>query len=114
MTYLGDNECPLTGDQRLYRILMSESAYLIWKIRNKRVISDEGQPATKNEIKNKWMYAINDRLRMDCRMTNTHRYGKKALKVKLVEKTWSGVLRDEEALPATWSTGSTEVLVGIG
>jgi ribonuclease HI len=27
------------GTQQLYRILMSESAYLIWKLRNDRVIS---------------------------------------------------------------------------
>jgi hypothetical protein len=47
------------GMQRLYRILMSESAYLIWKLRNDQVISRDGEPATEDEIKTKWKYAIN-------------------------------------------------------
>ncbi|KAJ7853205.1 hypothetical protein B0H13DRAFT_1643113, partial [Mycena leptocephala] len=50
------------GTQRLYRVLMSESAYLIWKLRNDRVISREGEPATEDEIINKWKFAINQRL----------------------------------------------------
>jgi ribonuclease HI len=47
------------GTQQLYRILMSESAYLIWRLRNDRVISRDGEPATEDEVTNKWKYAIN-------------------------------------------------------
>ena len=76
-TYLSQEEHPLTGDQRLCRILMSESVYLIWKMRNKRAITDEGWLAVPAEIRNKWLYTINNRLHMDCRMTNTHWCSKK-------------------------------------
>ncbi|KAJ7928295.1 hypothetical protein B0H13DRAFT_1597701 [Mycena leptocephala] len=47
------------GTQRLYRILISESAYLIWRLRNDRVISRGGTPATEDEIVNKWKFAVN-------------------------------------------------------
>jgi ribonuclease HI len=53
------------GTRRLYRILMSESAYLIWRIRNDRVISRGGEPATEDEIVNRWKFAINQRLQVD-------------------------------------------------
>jgi ribonuclease HI len=54
-----DKGKPKRGTQRLYRILMSESAYLIWRLRNNRVISRDGVPATEDEIVNKWKFVIN-------------------------------------------------------
>jgi hypothetical protein len=55
---------------------------------------------------------INARLQMDCSMTH-RRYGKKALPVKTVLKTWKGVLDNEERLPKDW-TAVSGVLLGIG
>lgn len=46
----GTNGKPKPGESRLYRILISESAYLIWKLRNERVINEK-DPPSKKEIK---------------------------------------------------------------
>jgi len=66
-------------ENRFYRILITESAHLIWKIRCNRVIQNEGELATANEVRNKWLAAINIRLELDRKMTNP-KYEKKALK----------------------------------
>ncbi|KAJ6481095.1 hypothetical protein C8R45DRAFT_831704 [Mycena sanguinolenta] len=42
------------GTSRLYRLLMFESVYLIWKLRNERVIKDKPE-ASHREISNRWM-----------------------------------------------------------
>ncbi|KAJ7733387.1 hypothetical protein DFH07DRAFT_780608 [Mycena maculata] len=47
------------GTQRLYQILISKSTYLIWRLRNERVISGGRTPATEEEIKNRWKYQVN-------------------------------------------------------
>ncbi|KAJ7682186.1 hypothetical protein DFH06DRAFT_972286 [Mycena polygramma] len=100
------------GTQRLYRILMSESAYLIWKLRNDRVISRDGEPATEEEITNKWKFAINQRLQMDKLLANRPKKGKRpALAPLLVLETWSKTLDNERSLPANWLR-EPRVLVG--
>ena len=108
---------PKTGDARLYTILVTESAHLIWKIRNERVIQEDNQPArppaTRREIRARWESTINARLSEDCALTDAGKYGGKALAKSTVERTWSKVLRDEDDLPHDWWRGKTEVLVGI-
>ncbi|KAJ7739789.1 hypothetical protein DFH07DRAFT_752023 [Mycena maculata] len=100
------------GTQRLYRILMSESAYLIWKLRNERVISRDGTPATDEEIKNRWKYHINQRLQVDMTLARRPRLGKRpALAPLLVLTTWSRILDNEQSLPADWLR-EARVLVG--
>ncbi|KAH9915666.1 ribonuclease H-like domain-containing protein [Fomitopsis serialis] len=98
-----------TGDARLYRILMTESAYLIWKLRNERVIVSDTNPrptpATSEEIESRWTKALNERLAIDCLMTNTKKYQKKAIKYSVVKRTWTGILKDESSLPRTGSAG---------
>ncbi|KAJ7106482.1 hypothetical protein C8R43DRAFT_1080647 [Mycena crocata] len=100
------------GATRLYRIMVSESAHLIWRIRNERKIKG-WDPATPREARNRWLRAINNRLKIDCIMTNEVKFGKKAIQKKLVKETWKNVLKDESTLPKDW-TWETEVLVGIG
>ena len=108
---------PKVGDARLYRILMTESAQLIWKIRCQRVIGGAENPnaprETVAEIRARWVRAINDRLKIDCQLTSERRYGKKAINKGLVQKTWQGTLKDEDSLPPNWMEGKIEVLVGI-
>ncbi|KAF9540733.1 hypothetical protein CPC08DRAFT_650795, partial [Agrocybe pediades] len=105
------------GTNRLYTILISESAHMIWKQRCKWKISLEGDPEripTAQETTKTWLRQINRRLRIDCLHTDKMRYGKKALKVQLVETTWWGILRKQGDLPDDWATNpTTEVLVGI-
>ncbi|KAJ7728526.1 hypothetical protein B0H16DRAFT_1241223, partial [Mycena metata] len=95
----------------LFRILISESAHLIWRLRNERVIQEK-DPASQNEIHNRWLRAMNLRLKFDCAMTNAEKYGKRALRKDLVQKTWVRVLKNETTLPRDWMR-ETEVLVGI-
>ncbi|KAJ7882703.1 hypothetical protein B0H13DRAFT_1890726 [Mycena leptocephala] len=100
------------GTQRLYRILISESAYLIWKLRNDRVISRDGTLATEDEIINKWKFAINQRLQVDKMLANRPCKGKRpALLPQLVLETWSNTLDNETSLPADWLR-EPRVLVG--
>ncbi|KAJ6630752.1 hypothetical protein B0H10DRAFT_2336653 [Mycena sp. CBHHK59/15] len=54
-----------TGTTRLFRILVSESAHLIWRLRNERVIQEK-DAASDREIRNRWLKAINNRITLDC------------------------------------------------
>ena len=102
------------GANRLYRILVSESAYLIWKLRCTRVIElgdDETSWPSKQEIHNRWIHGVNKRLALDQAMTNPC-YGAKALDTLLVLHTWSGVLKNEASIPENWIR-QPRVLVGI-
>ncbi|KAJ7847038.1 hypothetical protein B0H13DRAFT_1550447, partial [Mycena leptocephala] len=60
-----ENDRKLQGTSRLFRILISESAFTIWKIRNEIVIKRAGEPLPENAIHNKWLHAINQRLLFD-------------------------------------------------
>jgi len=107
----------LVGANRLYAILLSESAHQIWRTRCKWRISDEAsleKIPTEQEIRASWVKNLNRRLQLERLMTDKYRYGPKALKPKLVEKTWWGVLRNQESLQDDWLKMGTEVLVGIG
>ncbi|KAJ7353707.1 hypothetical protein DFH08DRAFT_692264, partial [Mycena albidolilacea] len=100
------------GTQQLYRILMSESTYQIWLIRNNLVITWDSAPASEEEIKNKWKFAVNQRLQVDKSLANRPLQGKHpALAQKLVLETWSGTLDNESSLPANWLR-EPRVLVG--
>ncbi|KAG1769047.1 hypothetical protein EV702DRAFT_1251637 [Suillus placidus] len=93
------------GQNRLFKIIVLESAHLIWKLRCERTIKFEGireKFHSDTEIYNRWVNAINMRLK----------YGKKALKVETVLKTWSGILLNEENLPDNW-VHKSGVLVGM-
>jgi hypothetical protein len=74
------------------------------------VIRNENVPYTEEEIRNKWYKMMDNRLEIDCRMTNL-KYGNKGLKTKVVTNTWKGTLENEEDLPRNW-TEVSGVLVG--
>jgi hypothetical protein len=112
-----DENVRLTGANHLYAILLSESAHQIWRARCKWRISDEAsleKIPTEQELRASWIRNLNRRLQLERLMTDKFRYGRKALKRKLVEETWWGVLRDQESLQDDWLRVGTEVLVGIG
>jgi hypothetical protein len=100
------------GEERLYRILISESARLIWRLRCRRVIEDDNEPLTDQAIEDTWYKMINDRLRLDCELTNKRKYGNKAIKRRAVAETWADILQDGDQLPRDWMRASG-VLVGI-
>ena len=97
----------------LYRILISESTHLIWKLRCQRVSEDKPEDEWPKEIEihNRWLATINARLTLD-RATTNYKYGKKALKQKIVLDTWKNVLKNEKDMPQNWLK-TPGVLVGI-
>ncbi|EIW54964.1 uncharacterized protein TRAVEDRAFT_130543 [Trametes versicolor FP-101664 SS1] len=103
-----------TGATRLIRIVISETAYLVWKLRCERVIEwaeEHPRVHASEEIASRWMAALNKRLDIDCALTNKRIAGRKALAPYTVEATWGGVLHNEAQLPTDW-TSKTGVLVG--
>ncbi|THU81224.1 hypothetical protein K435DRAFT_574333, partial [Dendrothele bispora CBS 962.96] len=100
-----------SGDERFYKILIAESAYLAWKLRCERVIQNNNTPFTEQEVENRWNYMMNERLQLDRRMTSL-KFGKRRVNPKLVKATWKGLLKAENSLPDDWVT-NTGVLVGI-
>ncbi|KIJ65261.1 hypothetical protein HYDPIDRAFT_89147, partial [Hydnomerulius pinastri MD-312] len=122
-TILGSNLIAFTdtknkkmrGKSHLFMILVLESAHLIWKLRCERAIKFGGDVSkfhTKEETQNRWIFAMNSRLKTDGLLTDRLRYGKKAIQQKTVLQTWSGVLLDKCNLPENWIWQSG-VLVGI-
>lgn len=110
--FKSDNVMRDVGKERFYRIVMTTSIQAIWSLRVKRVVDNESTPFSAATVERAWLRAINDRLELDCLMTN-ERFGKRALKQNIVKSTWKGVLRAEEQLPSNWA-GAVGVLVGIG
>lgn len=107
----------LRGVNRLYAILISESAHQIWRTRCKWRITNEAsldRLPTPQEVRDTWIKNMNRRLQLERLMTDSVRYGNRALKATLVEKTWWGVLRNQESLQDDWLQKGTGVLVGIG
>lgn len=115
ITFNNENGKKITGKSRLFNILGLVSAHLIWKLRCERTIKYKGNQEkfhSETEIYNRWLHAINTRLKFDRLLTDSKRYGKKALKVETVLKTWSGLLLHEENLPDNW-VHNAGVLVGM-
>jgi exonuclease III len=102
--FKNDANKPIPGAGRLYRILISEAAHLIWKLRNERIFkyTAEDQWPSAPEIHNRWLAAINERLTLDRSSTNS-KFGKKAIKPPTVLNTWTGTLKNETDLPADWT-----------
>jgi len=113
--YKKANGNPDKGLNRLFRIIVSESIYMIWKLRCERTITwnnDTSKTHTTYEIHNKWLQAINTQLRTDSVHTNTKIFKKKTLDSKTVLKTWKNCLKDNLHETKNWC-GKTGVLVGI-
>ncbi|KAJ7779935.1 hypothetical protein B0H16DRAFT_1300123, partial [Mycena metata] len=107
------NGKPQPAKSRLYRILVSESAHVIWKLRCDSVIGRGGVPPTTNEVHNRWIKIINGRLEIDINLTNKVKYGKQqVIPPSLVLETWRGTLHREGELPVDWLR-EPGVLVGI-
>ena len=106
---------PIPGIGRLYTIVISESAHLIWKLRCRWRIQCEGRPhdiPSPQEVQNKWTATMQSRLKFDALLTDKMRYGQKALSKRTVLLTWKNTLLGEDTLPADW-TNLPGVLVGM-
>ncbi|KAG2070451.1 hypothetical protein BDR04DRAFT_1018719, partial [Suillus decipiens] len=95
----------------LLRILLSESAYLIWTLRCERTI--KGQTHTEENITSRWHNTINQRLQLDRTMAVRTKRSSKA--TTQVIQTWADIIEiNNKTNPNNndWAT-ALEVLVGI-
>ncbi|KAH9916626.1 uncharacterized protein B0H18DRAFT_884659, partial [Fomitopsis serialis] len=93
------------GATRLWRILISEAAHLIWKLRCERVIgheTDENWNHVESHVRRKFIFTLNGRLATDAEATR-RKYGKLAFNRDLITATWNGTIFDELALPEDWT-----------
>ena len=100
-----DDKVQLPGANHLYAILLSQSAHQIWRMRCKWKIADKAsleKIRTEQEIRATRIRDLNRRLQLEILLTNKSKYGPKALKPQLVEKTWWGILQDQESLSDDW------------
>ncbi|KIJ37164.1 hypothetical protein M422DRAFT_134084, partial [Sphaerobolus stellatus SS14] len=82
---------PDKAKRRLFKIIVSESAYLIWKIRCEWRIQQQCNPElriTDHEVKNRWRKLMSTRIHMDILCSDTTRYKKKATQFSVVQRTW--------------------------
>ena len=99
-----------TGPSRLLRILISESAHLIWALHCEHTI--QGLNHSIDAIKSRWLNKINQRINLD-RHTATI-YNRKPITRNLVQNTWQAALLERlPSLEEDWITNPSEVLVGI-
>ncbi|KAJ7226833.1 hypothetical protein GGX14DRAFT_347354 [Mycena pura] len=87
--------------QRLFMILISETTFHLWKMRNARVIGQT--PPTARESINKWRFAINKRVEIDFVLAGRPKKGPQAsLSPHIVDKTWLPILSDERIMHEGW------------
>lgn len=101
------------GASRLWRILLSEAAHSIWRLRCERVVGHSDDPDwrhTAPQVAGAWEASLRARLRTDMESTR-RRYGNLRRRAESVLQTWNGLVQDELALPADW-TKLNRFLVG--
>jgi len=96
------------GASRLLRILISESAYLIWTLRCECTI--RGTSHTQDNITKRWLNTLSQRLQIDRAIASKTRRTSKA--TNLVHSTWTDIVHLNNPLNKNWVT-TPEILVGI-
>ncbi|KAJ7052364.1 hypothetical protein C8F01DRAFT_998180 [Mycena amicta] len=111
-TFTNKNGKTADGNARLFRILVSESAFLIWKLRNERRMDANVDTHAKQAVLNRWYAAINSRLEIDRTLANRPaRSALTSLNPVLVLQTWSPIISNQNILPENWLK-EPRVLVG--
>ncbi|KAI0334323.1 ribonuclease H-like protein [Cubamyces sp. BRFM 1775] len=108
-----EDEKPNPGKTRLAKIVLTETAYLIWKLRCERVIewqNEENKQHSERAIIAKWRAALNAKLQQDVLYTRKTVAGKKVMSEEIVEATWEGLLNTTRGGVSEW-INSTGVLV---
>ncbi|KAJ3833351.1 hypothetical protein F5878DRAFT_546708, partial [Lentinula raphanica] len=104
-----ENGRALPGESRLYRIVISESAHMIWKLRNERVIN-QTPPLTRERIEHRWKATIHGRYQIDCILTSS-KFGKRKMPNRVKRGTWRNVIQTEN-IPSEEDREGIGVLVG--
>ncbi|EJD38766.1 hypothetical protein AURDEDRAFT_22494, partial [Auricularia subglabra TFB-10046 SS5] len=87
----GDGEPKDAGTTRAMRIIISESAFLIWKMRCEKRIEHEEDPDWEippEQVDARWSKAIAVRVDQDRRLTNKTKFNHSYLSNKVVSDTW--------------------------
>ena len=102
------------GASQLLRILVSEAEFLIWKLRNTRVIDEKSEDPSPQKVINRFRAAIERRFLLAIALTNHNRFRERALNKIVMRNTWSKVTVSPEgrAAPSNWWAGA-ELLVSI-
>lgn len=107
---------PRPGAARFIQIVITEAMFVIWKLRNSRVIDraedEDERVITQQEAVRALAKALDKRITDDQRLTNRTKYGNRALSRAIVMSTWSGALLNEANLPPDWLR-QDGVLVGL-
>ena len=94
-----------SAKNQLYRILMMELTHLIWVLRHERRITNEDNHQychTEETVTNCWYRKINERLQINCLLTNKYPYRNKALKTEKVFNTWVNCSTNKDDLHREW------------
>ncbi|EPS93670.1 hypothetical protein FOMPIDRAFT_1135701 [Fomitopsis schrenkii] len=105
LTWSDDWKTVKPGAARLWRILISETTYMIWKLRCERVVGhpdEQGWEHNREQVTARWRRSIEDRLKQDIESTRK-KYGRQATRKEVVLSTWTPVLHDIGALPFDWT-----------
>src|SRR5260370_35711885 len=100
------------GATHLFLIVMSECAFLIWKLRCKRILDVTPEEPEKirlpQEAHNQMLATINNRLDQDKILTSRkrQRYRTKGLPEHLMLSTWAGTLSNKSSIPENWICAS--------
>ncbi|KAI0743032.1 hypothetical protein C8Q80DRAFT_1221324 [Daedaleopsis nitida] len=100
-----------SATEALWMTLVSESMYLIWKMRCERVIQRDGDEFSIREVENRWYATIDQRLALDRKMAELA-VRKRSKRMSRVEQIWEPVLMDLDNIP-TGVAVTLGVLVGI-
>ncbi|EIW56847.1 uncharacterized protein TRAVEDRAFT_102031, partial [Trametes versicolor FP-101664 SS1] len=95
----------LHGATRLARLILPDTAYLIWVLRCERVIGDrEVLPGELEDayVERRWLRMVSNRLQLDCALTSKRVAAKRLVPPTTVCATWEGTLQEEDCLPADW------------
>ena len=96
---------PDAAKNRLYRVLVTEAAHLIWVLRCERRIKggdDPGNYHTEAAMSRRWHRRMNERMQIDCLLTNAFLYEGRALKTRTVYNTWEKCSTNTEDLHREW------------
>ncbi|KAI0742518.1 hypothetical protein C8Q80DRAFT_1221076 [Daedaleopsis nitida] len=100
-----------SATEALWMAMVSESMYLIWKLRCERVIQKDGEEFSIREVENRWYSTMDQRLSLD-RKVAAMTIKRRTKAMSRVERIWEPVLTNLENLPPGM-TVTLGVLVGI-
>ena len=103
----------LKGATQLLKRAILEAAWLIWVMRDKRVIALNNDPLksfSTSECANRWKSALSHAFELNVALAKIGKPSK--AHKKRVLRTWSNTLKNEQELPQDW-TYQRGVLVGM-